>query len=50
VVKEVTKHTSYQVPTPTCVSTKVPSSRNLSKTKFCRYKKYFGYYSPSLPS
>jgi len=37
------KHTSYHVPTPTCFGTYVP---RLSTTWFCRYNKYFMYYSP----
>jgi hypothetical protein len=35
-IKQIKKHTSYQVTTPTCFGTKMQLSGSLSTTKFCR--------------
>ena len=49
-IKQVTKHTSCQMLTPTCFDTKVPSSGRLSTTRVFRSNSYFSRYSPSLMS
>jgi len=40
-VKQITKHTLYQVPTRTCFDTKVPSWGSLPATKVRRCNKHF---------
>jgi hypothetical protein len=47
-IKQITKHTSYQVTATTCFGTKVPPSGSFSTAKVRRCNNYSSRYSPTL--